>query len=152
MEIPILVAIISVAGSLLGTVVGGSIVVLGNYFLVWRRERSEFRTACRLVEAELQEASVTVKYAIDKKTLWRPDEEPSTDAWKQHKHVLAQHLSLDDWDDVREAVYGVTGVNVIAVAYRSDDKTEVLDEAAAAFALMLKQIQKGRFRLFTHHH
>ena len=33
MDVPILVAIISVSGTLLGTVVGGSIVTWGNYFL-----------------------------------------------------------------------------------------------------------------------
>jgi len=51
MDLPILVAIISVAGTLLGTVVGGCIVTGGNYLLARRREKLEFRTACRLIAA-----------------------------------------------------------------------------------------------------
>ena len=52
-DIPILVAIISVSGTLLGTVAGGTIAISGNVYLARRRERLEFRTACRLVAAEL---------------------------------------------------------------------------------------------------
>ena len=53
MDVPILVAIISVSGTLLGTVVGGSVVTCGNFLLARRRENLEFRTACRLVATEL---------------------------------------------------------------------------------------------------
>jgi hypothetical protein len=61
MELPILVAIISVFGTLLGTITGGVIVSYGNLHLARRKEQLEFRTACRLIATELQIAQHTAK-------------------------------------------------------------------------------------------
>jgi hypothetical protein len=70
MELPVLVAIISVSGTLLGTVIGGSIVTGGNYLLARRSENLEFRTACRLIAAELQAAEFTLTFALGKKSVF----------------------------------------------------------------------------------
>ena len=49
MQLPVLVAVISVCGTLLGTVIGGSVVTVGNYLLDRRRERLELKTGCPLI-------------------------------------------------------------------------------------------------------
>jgi hypothetical protein len=141
----ILVAIISVTGSLFGTIVGGSIVTGGTYLLTRRREISEFRTACRLVEAELLDAMCTVKLTIKSKTLWRPDEDFLTDSWKQHKHVLAQHLPLRAWDDVRMAAEAVESANFLAASYRSLDliNESFSDAATESFTSLRSVIETG---------
>jgi hypothetical protein len=152
MDVPILVAIISVVGSLLGTVVGGSIVAGGNYFLAQRQENLQFRTACRLVAAELQDAQLTVNYALEKKLWWRPDEELTTEAWEQYKNVLAPHLPYDALVDVRLAVRAVHHASLLAAAPRPHDKTEeiFLEENANALTLFLKDIEKGRIGLMPY--
>ena len=62
MELPILVAVISVSGSLAGTITGGVIVSYGNWYLARRKEKLEFKTACRLISTELQSARRTVTF------------------------------------------------------------------------------------------
>ena len=118
MELPILVAIVSVSGSLLGTVMGGIIVIFGNITLTKRKEKLEFRSACRLIATELQIAGLTVKLALNKHCWWRSDEKLATDAWEQYKHILAPQLSYDAWSDVWLAVRGVNDARVLAAAPR----------------------------------
>jgi hypothetical protein len=152
MEVPILVAIISVSGTLLGTVVGGSIVTGGNYLLARRREKLEFKTACRLIAAELQDAQHTVKFALDKKCWWRPHDELTTDAWKQYKHLLAPQLSYDAWSDVRIAALNLKYANALAAAPRPSSQREdfLLKEMETALADLLKSFETGRVALMPH--
>jgi hypothetical protein len=149
MDVPILVAIISVSGTLLGTVVGGSIVTWGNYYLARRRERLEFRTASRLISAELQANHYTVEYALGRKLWWRSDEELRTEAWKQFQNVLAPHLPYDDWQDLILAVRAVNHVNRLACAPRPANKPDeiFLEETVSALTLLLKDIETGRVGL-----
>jgi hypothetical protein len=149
MEVPILVAIISVSGTLLGTVVGGSMVTWGNYFLARRRERLEFRTACRLISAELQANGHTAGFALGQKRWWRSDEELGAEAWKQFQNVLAPHLPYDAWQDLLLAVRAVNHVNRLAGAPRPPDKPDeiFLEETVTALTLFLKDIETGHVSL-----
>ena len=149
MDVPVLVAIISVSGTLLGTVVGGSIVTWGNYLLARRRERLEFTTACRLILAELQVNHHTVEYALVQKRWWRPDEELRIEAWKQFQNVLAPHLPYDAWLDLILAVRAVNHGNLLAGAPRPSDKPDeiFLEPVTAALTLLLKDIEIGRVAL-----
>lgn len=149
MDVPVLVAIISVSGTLLGTVVGGSIVTWGNYFLARRRERLEFRTACRLISVELQTNHHTVEFALGQKRWWRSDEELRTEAWKQFQNVVAPHLPYDAWQDLLLAVRAGNHVNLLAGAPRPPDKPEeiFLEETVSALTLLLKDIETGRVGL-----
>jgi nitrate reductase gamma subunit len=133
-EVPILVAIISVAGSLFGTIVGGFIVTGGTYFLARRREKHELRTACRLVDDELLEAVTTVKNAVKLSRWWRVDDVDkfSSKAWEQHKHILAQHLSLTAWHGLTIAVREVNHANLTASMHRAAvGRPEIFDERCA---------------------
>jgi hypothetical protein len=152
MDVPILVAIISVSGALLGTVVGGSIVTGGNYFLARRKEKLEFRTACRLISAEFQDAYHTVKFALEKKRWWHPAEELATEAWKQYKNILAPNLTYDAWSDVRLAAQDIKYANLLASAPRPQDKTEeiFLKEMERALTLLMESIERGRAALMPH--
>jgi|SRR5665213_873439 len=152
MDVPILVAIISVGGTLSGAVVGGSIAFVSNAYLTRRRENLEFRMACRLVAADFHEAHHTVKFALENKRWWRPDEELTTEAWKQYRNVLAAHLSYDALADVGFAVRATNKANVIATAPRPSDRTEeiFLDETRHALTLLMQDIEKGRVVLMPY--
>ena len=91
----------------MGTITGGVIVSYGNVYLAQRREQLEFRTACRLIATELQVAQNTLKLALKNKHWWRPDEELTTEAWKQYKNVLAPHLSYGAWSDLWLAIRNI---------------------------------------------
>ena len=159
MDVPILVAIISVSGTLLGTVVGGSIVTWGNYFLARRRKRLEFTTACRLISAGLQANYHTVEFALGQKHWWRSDEvgvkrpalldllpdELGTEAWQQFQNILTPHLPYDAWQDLLLAVRAVNHVNRIAGAPRPPDRPyEMSEETVTALTSFMKDIDRGR--------
>ena len=149
MDVPILVAVISVSGTQLGTVVGGGIVTWGNYFLARRRERLEFTTACRLISVELQTNHLTVEFALGQKRWWRSDEELRTEAWKQFQNVVTPHLPYDAWQDLLLAVRAGNHVNLLAGAPRPPDKPDeiFLEETVSALTLLLKDIETGRVGL-----
>jgi hypothetical protein len=152
MELPILVAIISVGGTLLGTITGGVIVSYGNWYLARRKEKLEFRTACRLISTELQMAQLTVKFALDKHIWWRPDEELTTKAWEDYKHLLAPHLSYDAWSSVWLAASSLDGANVLAAAPRPQGTTAdvLLTPTENALRLLLTRFEEGRVALMPH--
>jgi len=112
----------------------------------------EFRTACRLISAEFQDAGFTVKYALEKKRWWYPAEELATEAWKQYKNVLAPHLTYGAWSDIRLAPQDIKYANFLAGAPRPQDKTEeiFLEETQTAFTLLIKSIETGRVALMPH--
>jgi hypothetical protein len=152
MDVPILVAIISVGGTLLGTVVGGTIAIYGNAHLAKRRERLEFRTACRLVAAELQDNSFIVEFALEKRLWWRSEEELTTEEWKQYKSVLAAGLPDDALADVKFAVRGVNNASLLAAASRPLDKPDEIfsEPTVEALTLLLKNMKKGRVSLMPY--
>jgi hypothetical protein len=152
MDVPIFVAIITGSATLLGTITGGVIVGYGNVYLAKRREKLEFRTACRLVAAELQIAHQTVKFALDAHRWWRPDEELTMDAWKQYKNVLAPHLSYEAWSDVWLAVGNLSKANLLAAAPRPQNASAdvLLPETENALTILLASFETGRAALRPH--
>jgi hypothetical protein len=149
MEVPIVVAIISVTGTLLGTIVGGSIATYGNYYLAKRRERIEFRTACRLVAAELQDNYVTVAQLVKSKLWWRSDLQLPMEAWNNHKHLLAHHLPRDVWLHVRLAAMAVNSISKVAGRVNSEEISEPQMTMLAGFQ---EGIMKGRVSLENFNH
>ena len=152
MNVPILVAIISVGGTLLGTVVGGTGVLCGNLYLARRRERLEFRAACRLVAAELQDNSLIVEFGLEKRHWWRSDETLTTEEWKQYKSVLAAGLPYDALADVKFAVRAVDNASILAAAARPLDKPDeiFLEPTMEALTLLMKNMKKGRVGLMPY--
>jgi hypothetical protein len=152
MELPILVAIISVTGSLLGTVTGGVIVIYGNISLARRKEKLEFRTACRLIATELQIAQNIVGIALNNHRWWRPDQELATDAWETYKHLLAPHLSYEAWSDVWLAADSLDDANVLAAAPRpqSSAVNVLLPETENALTILMTSFERGRVALMPH--
>jgi hypothetical protein len=152
MELPILVAVISVSGSLAGTITGGVIVSYGNWYLARRKEKLEFKTACRLISTELQSARRTVTFALDKHIWWRPDEELSTKAWEEYKHLLAPHLSYDAWSDICLAADSLDDTNLLAAAPRPQGSTAdaLLIATENALRLLLTRFEEGRAALMPH--
>jgi hypothetical protein len=152
MELPILVAIISVSGSLLGTVMGGVIVIYGNITLAKKKEKLEFRTACRLIATELQIAELTLGLALKNHCWWRSDEKLATDAWEQYRHILAPQISYDAWSDVWLAVRGVNDARALAAAPRPQgSKADVLlPETENALNILVKGFERARIALMPH--
>jgi len=146
MDVPILLANISVTGTLLGAVTGGIGIFYGNLYLARRREELEFRTACRLVAAELQDNYLVVQYGLEKRLWWRSDEELKTEEWKQYKSVLAPCLTYDALVDLKFAVRSVNNASLIAAAPRPLDKPDeiFLEPTVQALTLLLKDVKKGR--------
>jgi hypothetical protein len=144
--------VITAIATLAGTITGAAIVSFGNIYVARRREKVEFRMACRLIESEFHVAQLTLKFALDKKTWWRPDEELTSDAWKTHKHVLAPHLSEQAWTDLWMAAREVTHANLLAAAPRpvGEKKDILLPETVHALTLIMNSIERGRIALMPH--
>jgi hypothetical protein len=150
MQLPVLVAIISVVGTLLGTITGGVIVSYGNIYLVQRREQLEFKMASRLIFRELEIAQSVVKVALDNHRWWRPDEELTTDAWKQYKHLLAPQLSYRAWCDVWLGVRDLNDANLLAAAPRGSAAEVLLPATENTLRILSKGIEIGRVALLPH--
>jgi hypothetical protein len=144
--------VIAVIGTLAGTITGAAIVSFGNIYLAKRRERLEFRTACRLVATEFHVAQLTVKQALEAKHWWRPDEELTTEAWKQYKHVLAPYVPYEAWDDLWLAAKEINHANLLAAAPRQTGKEQeiYLPETARALTVLLQGIERGRMALMPY--
>jgi hypothetical protein len=84
-------------------------------------QAGELKMAARLIASELQQNYLTVEYYVKESRWWRPDEELSTEAWKEYKHLLAPHLPYDDWDNVAHAVINANQANGMFSRSRPDN-------------------------------
>src|SRR5258707_1142107 len=107
MDVPILTAVISVAGTLLGTIVGGRLTTYTNLFLNRRREQAEFRIGCRLIAAELYENEACIDTMIETKRWWASELAPEMKAWEEHQKVFAAYLSDQAWLYLRNGIMAV---------------------------------------------
>jgi hypothetical protein len=149
MEVPILVGIMSLAG----TIIGGSIVTVGNYCLARMRQQAEdnkeaitrageLRKACRLIETELTLVWVTVGLTVKDNLWWR--EELTTESWQQSKGVLAD-LPFPAWSAAALAVSAVQGLQRMAAAPRPTENPEVVPELFLKAILVQRDcIDEGR--------
>jgi hypothetical protein len=148
MDVPILTAVISVSGALVGTIVGGCLTMYSNFFLNKRREQAEFRIACRLTASELEENEGLVRSCVEAKIWWLLESEPGTKAWEQHQHVLASYLSYEAWTDVWAAIRGAHFAHNLAVAADKVKVRTIGDERhVSALTSYAAQLQKGRVSL-----
>jgi hypothetical protein len=143
---------ITAIATLAGTITGAAIVSFGNIYVARRREKMEFRMACRLIESEFHTGQLTLKFALDKKLWWRPDEELTVEAWKTHKHVLAPQISDEAWTDLWMASRGIGHANLLAAAPRpvGEKKDTLLPETVDALTLLMRDIERGRIALMPH--
>jgi hypothetical protein len=143
---------ITAIATLAGTITGAAIVSFGNIYVARRREKVEFRMACRLIESEFHVAQLTLNYALDNKTWWRPDEELTMEAWKTHKHVLAPQISEDAWTDLWMAARGIGQANLLAAAPRPAGREQeiYLAETVDALTLLMRDIKRARIALMPH--
>jgi hypothetical protein len=159
MDAPILPAVISVSGALLGTIVGGCFTMYSNSFLNKRRERAEFRIGCRLIAAELGEDHAIVSTLLRGRR-WRFSDllelkreefsdllEPRTQVWKEHRHVLASYLPYEVWRDVQWAVQAVHQARFLWAMARVDKREEFDDEVAQLLTRLAAEIGRGRASL-----
>jgi hypothetical protein len=131
MDVPVLAAIIGGAASLGGALVGGSVVTVGNYFLVRRRERLEFKTASRLVSEELRRAQSTLATVrIIKYRVFSPERTLPTEAWVQFRGILAQYLLYDDWRVVEDAIVSLGACRTIILEQPPDATNDELPESS----------------------
>jgi hypothetical protein len=130
MDVPILVAIISVTGTLLGTIVGGTLTTFGNFLLSRRRERLEFKTACRLVAGELDLSATLLSGPIATHYTWAPDNDLSLKAWEKYESVIASTIGFDAWTLVQDAVGAVHKVNFIMSRHRGKNETGIIGDDA----------------------
>jgi hypothetical protein len=143
MDAPVLTAVVSVSGTLLGTIVGGCLTMYSNFFLNKRRERAEFRIGCRLIALELEEKAALVSLMLDRKKWSQIDlGELTTGSWEEHRHALAAYLSSEEWHEVRTAVRAAR-YSLIAAATAREDKVEEMDAHTKVLAGFLEDTGKG---------
>jgi hypothetical protein len=147
MDVPILTAVISVSGTLFGTIVGGCLTMYANFFLNKRREQAEFRIGCRLIDGELQEYEGFIKAVLETKRWWSSEVEPGTKAWEEHQHVLASYLSYEAWCDVRMAIEARHFAHHLSITALAAQHETIDDTFARMLADYVGGIQKGRASL-----
>jgi hypothetical protein len=148
MDAPVLTAIISVSGTLLGAIVGGCLTMFTNFFLNKRRERAEFRIGCRLIAGELEESHAAVGVLLTDRHWWLPDLlEPGTEAWKEHRHVLASFLRSEDWRHLQGAVQAVHHARFLWTSARVNNTEEINDAGAQLLTGIAAEIMRGRTSL-----
>jgi hypothetical protein len=152
MDAPVLTAIISVSGTLLGAIVGGCLTMYSNFFLNKRRERAEFRVGCRLIADELNEYEILIYALLEQKRAgvrpsWSSVEEPETNAWEKHEHVLASYLPYEAWRDVRAALQEARSSNLLAARARRENTETITDVEFALLNSHRLRIQKGQASL-----
>jgi hypothetical protein len=147
MDVPVLTAVIGVSGSLMGTIVGGCLTMYANFFLNRRRERAEFRMGCRLIAGELEENQLFVRALLETPHLWKYDE-LATEAWKDHRHLLASYLSSEAWSNVEWAVQAVHRARVLMATVGEEGQPEEMIAAATKLlSELLEKIATGRTSL-----
>jgi hypothetical protein len=150
MDAPVLTAVISVSGTLLGAIVGGCLTMYTNFFLNKRRERAEFRIGCRLIAGELEESHAVVRGLLKGRRWWLPDLlllEPGTEAWKEHRHVLASYLPSEDWRHLHGAVQAVHQARFLWTSARVNNTEEINDAGAQLLTGIAAEIIRGRTSL-----
>jgi hypothetical protein len=152
MNVTILGAILA----FLGTIIGGTIVTGGNYFLTRMRERTEaaraaeiqageLKMAARLIASELQQNFLTVEFALKQERWWHPHEELSTETWKQYKHLLASKLAHDTWSDLVFATTQVNQAIALCAALRPPNQPDAMyfKENIPAITILVESMKKG---------
>jgi hypothetical protein len=148
MDLPILTAVISESGTLLGAIVGGCLTMYSNFFLNRRRERAEFRIGCRLIYGELGENHTLVSTLLKNRHWWVSDLlDPGTESWKDHRHVLASYLPSEVWRDVQWAVQAVRQGRFLWTTASAHNTEEIDDAGARLLTGIAAQIAKGRTSL-----
>jgi hypothetical protein len=78
----------------------------------WRREDQlasrnnahEVKRAARLIDAELGRAQAAAQISVNEKRWWSSDVQLTTEAWENHRGIIAPELSDADWQAVLIAV------------------------------------------------
>jgi hypothetical protein len=147
MDAPVLTAVISVSGTLLGAIVGGCLTMYSNFFLNKRRERAEFRMGCRLIAGELEENELFLKALRETPRFWKYNE-LATEAWKEHRHVLASYLPYEAWSNVEWAVQVVHRAReIMATVGEEGQREEMIAAATKQLSGLLEKIATGRTSL-----
>jgi len=147
MDVPVFTALIGVGGSLMGAIVGGCLTMYSNFFLNKRRERAEFRMGCRLIAGELEESQLFLKALLETPCLWKYNE-LATEAWKEHRHVLASYLPSEAWSNVEWAVQVVHRAReIMATVGEEGQREEMIAAATKQLSGLLETIATGRTSL-----
>jgi hypothetical protein len=147
MDAPVLTAVISVSGTLLGAIVGGCLTMYSNFFLNRRREQADFRIGCRLIAGELELNAVFVGAVIKYKHWWVADTDLTTEAWEEHRHALASHLSDENWRDVLSAAQAVHHGQLIWAQARRDNAEKMDDGDVQMLTKLVADITRGHTSL-----
>jgi hypothetical protein len=120
-----------------------------NFLLNKRRERAEFRIGCRLIAGELDDNSDSKRIMLEKKRVWQSADllELTTEAWKEHRHVLASYLSYEAWRDVQSAIWAAHHADVLLIGAREAEVDEMDDGMFKALTRLAAEIVKGQTSL-----
>jgi hypothetical protein len=117
----------------------------------WRREDQiasrtrvfEFMTAARLIDEELARARVAAAICVIEKQWWSSDIQLTTEAWHNHKAIIAPELSDTDWRALSSAVLAAGNLSTI----RGDQTGDISEGTAERIVPILREIEAGRSAL-----
>ncbi|MEJ7843008.1 MAG: hypothetical protein WKF95_14690 [Rubrobacter sp.] len=162
-----------------GIVVGAVVAIvgtIGNYFAGlkrdrqryeqerlmererWRREDQlasrnnahEVKRAARLIDAELLRFQVAADNFVERKD-WYSVAELTTQAWENHRGIIAPGLSGSDWNAVLIAAQAAE--NLLTIKGMQGDQPDDMNEATVEGLLRIhRDIEAGRRSLAPHVH
>jgi hypothetical protein len=147
MDVPVLTAVISVSGTLLGAIVGGCLTMYSNFFLNRRREQADFRIGCRLIAGELELNALLVGAVLKRKRWWVTEYDLVAEAWEEHRHALASHLSDENWRDVLLAARAIHHGRLIWAQARAANVEKMDDGDVQMLTALVADITKGHTSL-----
>jgi hypothetical protein len=117
----------------------------------WRREDQiasrtrvlEFMTAARLIDEELARARVAAAICVIEKHWWSSDIQLTTEAWHNHKAIIAPELSDTDWRALSSAVLAAENLSTI----RGDQTGDISEGTTERIVPILREIEAGRSAL-----
>ncbi len=148
----------------------------------WRREDQiasrnnahEVKRAARLIDAELGRAQAAAQTCVNEKRWWSSDVQLTTEAWENHRGIIAPELSDADWQAVLIAVFSAeflitvrsdqtVDINAAIAESPAEETTEGFAEKLAEkltpalsertvelIVLHLRDIEAGRLSLASH--
>ena len=117
-------AVVAIVGAI-GTYIAGLKIQRER----WRREDQlasrnnahEVKRAARLIDADLGHAQAAAQICVNEKRWWSSDVQLTTEAWENHRGIIAPELSDADWQAVLIAVFSAE----FLITVRSDQTVDI---------------------------
>lgn len=94
-----------------GVLVGALATAASTWFFTRRRERREEAVAVRLIREDVILAGSTLENVL--RNGWFPEFNLPLEDWREHRASLAEHLELEEWNRVADAMGYLNRIEVM---------------------------------------